>query len=82
MFKKIASLRDLFNSPINEVLFDLKSEEQIKKISKILQDEGKTVVSINLLSKDNILKFRLKKTRKLDRKSLNLFEKSRNSGNY
>ena len=39
--QKIASLKDLFNSPINEVSFDLNSEEQIEKISKILQDVGK-----------------------------------------
>ena len=70
--QKIASLKDLFNTPINEVSFKLNSEEQIKKISKILNDEGKTVVNINLVTEDNILKFRLKNTRKLDRKALNL----------
>ncbi len=70
--KKIASLKDLFNSPINEVSFDLNSDEQIKKISTILKDEGKTVVNINLIKGDNILQFRLKNRRKLDRKSLNL----------
>ncbi len=70
--QKIASLKDLFNSPIKEILFELKSEEQIEKIFKILKDEGKTVVNINLVTVDNILKFRLKNTRKLDRKSLNL----------
>ncbi len=70
--QKIASLKDLFNRPINEVLFDLNSDEQIDKISKILQDEGKTVVNINLVKGDNIVKFRLKNPRKLDRKSLNL----------
>ncbi len=70
--QKIASLKDLFNSPINEVSFKLNSEEQIEKISTILNDEGKTIVNINLVTKDNILKFRLKNTRKLDRKALNL----------
>ena len=50
----------------------LNSEEQIEKISTILKDEGKTIVNINLVTEDNILKFRLKNTRKLDRKSLNL----------
>ena len=70
--QKIASLKDLFNSPINEVLFELNSEEQIEKISSILNDEGKTIVNINLVTEDNILKFRLKNERKLDRKSLNL----------
>ena len=70
--QKIASLKELFNSPVKEVSFKLKSEEQIRKISTILKDEGKTVVNINLVKGDNILKFRLKNPRKLDRKALNL----------
>ena len=70
--QKIASLKDLFNSPINEVSFQLNSEEQIEKISTILNDEGKTIVNIDLVNGDNILQFRLKNLRKLDRKSLNL----------
>ena len=70
--QKIASLKDLFNTPINEVTFKLKSEEQIEKISLILKDEGKTTVNINLVTNDSVLKFRLKNTRKLDRKALNL----------
>ena len=45
---------------------------EIEKISSILQGDGKTIVNINLNSGDNILKFRLKNTRKLDRKALNL----------
>ena len=51
-----------------------KSEEQIEKISTILNDEGKTIVNINLVTEDNILKFRLKNARKLERKSLNLIK--------
>ncbi len=70
--QKIASLKDLFNNPINEVSFELKSKAQIEKVSKILEHEGKTVVNINLVTENNNLKFRLKNPRKLDRKSLNL----------
>jgi len=70
--QKIASLKDLFNSPINEILFEIQSSKQIEKISKILNDEGKTTVNINLIDGNNILKFKLKNTRKIDRKSLNL----------
>ena len=62
----------MFNNPINEVSFNLKSDEQIVKLSKVLKDEGKTIININLLAEDNILKFKLKNTRKLDRKALNL----------
>ena len=70
--QKIASLKDLFNSPINEVSFEIKSKLEIEKISKTLDGDGNTIVNINLNSGDNILKFRLKNTRKLDRKALNL----------
>ncbi len=70
--QKIASLKDLFNSPMNEVSFKLNSQKQIEKISTVLNDKGKTVININLVTEKNILKFRLKNSRKLDRKSLNL----------
>ena len=72
---KITSLKDLFNSPISEVFFDIKSDTQIDEISKNLKDEGKTNVNINLITKDKNLKFKLKKPRNLDRKSINLLRK-------
>ena len=73
--QKIASLKDLFNSPINEVSFEVSSKDQIKMISKILEDNGKTLVNINLYTDDNIFKFKLKNPKNLDRKSLNLLRK-------
>ena len=73
--QKIASLKELFNGSINEVLFEIKSNDELKEISKILNENGKTIININFLTKDNILKFKLKNTRNLDRKSLNLLRK-------
>ena len=73
--QKIASLKDLFNSPINEVFFEVKSNDQIDKISKLLKDNGKTIININFLIDDKSLKFKLKHSRNLDRKSLNLLRK-------
>ncbi len=73
--QKVASLKDLFNSPISEVSIDVKSNTQIDEISKILKNEGKTKININLITKDKNLKFKLKKPRNLDRKSLNLLRK-------
>ena len=70
--QKVASLKDLFNSTITEVSLQLKTKQQIEQISKILKDKGKTEVNINLVTEENILKFKLKNKRKLDRKSLNL----------
>ena len=73
--QKIASLKELFNGSINEVLFEIKSNDELKEISKILNENGKTIININFLTKDNILRFKLKNTRNLDRKSLNLLRK-------
>ena len=73
--QKITSLKDLFNSPINEVSFEVKSNEEISEISALLKEEGKTIVNLNLLSDNKSLKFRLKVPRNLDRKSLYLLRK-------
>ena len=73
--QKISSLKDLFNSSINEISFELKSDDQIDEIMKFLKDDGKTIVNINLVTKDKNLKFKLKNPRNLDRKSLNLLRK-------
>ena len=73
--QKISSLKELFNSPINEVSFEVSSEDQLQAISQILEKSGKTLVNINLVTKDNILQFKLKNSKNLDRKSLNLLRK-------
>jgi DNA polymerase-3 subunit alpha len=73
--QKIGSLMDLFNSPIKEVSFDVKSNENLETISKSLTKDGKTEVHLNIPFDDKTLKFKLKNTRNLDRKSLNLLRK-------
>ena len=66
---------DLFNSPIKEVSFDVNSNENLDTISKSLTEDGKTEVNLNIPIDDKILKFKLKNTRNLDSKSLNLLRK-------
>jgi len=73
--QQISSLKDLFNSPINEVCFEVSSKDQVQVISKILKENGKTSVNINLISDDNIIQFKLKNSKNLDRKTLNLLRK-------
>ncbi|MDB9792722.1 DNA polymerase III subunit alpha [Candidatus Pelagibacter sp.] len=73
--QKIGSMMDLFNSPIKEVFFDVNSYENLDEISKTLADEGKTDVNIRMVVDKKILEFKLKNSRKLDRKSLNLLRK-------
>jgi DNA polymerase-3 subunit alpha len=73
--QKIGSLMDLFNSPIKEVSFDVNSNENLDTISKSLVEDGKTEVHLNVPIDGKTLKFKLKNTRNLDRKSLNLLRK-------
>ncbi|MDC0997203.1 DNA polymerase III subunit alpha [Candidatus Pelagibacter sp.] len=73
--QKIGSLKDLFNSSINEVFFEVKSDEEVNEISKILDKDGKTSININLINDNKTLTFKLKNNRNLDRKSLNLLRK-------
>ncbi|MDB2442440.1 hypothetical protein N9W20_03855, partial [Candidatus Pelagibacter bacterium] len=73
--QKIGSMMDLFNSPINEVFFEVNSSENLDEISKLLTEEGKTDVNIRMVLDEKILEFKLKNARNLDRKSLNLLRK-------
>ncbi len=70
--QKIASLSDLINKPIEEVLFNLKSLNELSEISKIIPDEGNTIVKIKLRDQNNELDFTLKNKRNIDRKMLNI----------
>ena len=70
--QKIASLKNLFNNPINEATFDLKSLKELDEISKFLIDPGNTQINIKIKDNEMDLKFKLENGRKLDRKTLNL----------
>jgi DNA polymerase-3 subunit alpha len=51
------------------------NDENLETISRVLVEDGKTEVNFNMNLKNKTLKFKLKKTRNLDRKSLNLLRK-------
>ena len=70
--QKIASLKDLLNRPIKEILFKIKSLKELNEISKFLTNKGETTVKININENNNNLSFELKNKRNLDRKTLNL----------
>ncbi len=70
--QKIASLSELLNKPIEEVMFQIKSMEELKEISKIILNKGNTLIKININDKNNELNFTLKNKRNIDRKMLNL----------
>jgi DNA polymerase-3 subunit alpha len=70
--QKIASLKDLFNKPVNEIIFNLKTVEDIDKISDLVNEEGTTEVKINIKDKNNNISFKLKTKRLIDRKAINI----------
>ena len=73
--KKIASLKDLFNKPIDQIEFILKNSNQLKEISDLIPNPGSTEIKIKIKEKNNELTFKLKNKRDVDRKSLNILKK-------
>ena len=73
--KKIASLKNLLNTPINKVTFNLSNSDNFEYLSKKLgKNDGDTEVLIELNDKQKKLLFKLKNKRKIDRKSINLIK--------
>ena len=70
--RKIASLKDLFNSSIKEITLNLTSKKQLDFIKSFLDEKGKTLVHINFSDKRETLKFDLKTPRNIDRNSINM----------
>ena len=69
--RKIASLKNLFNSSIKEITLNLTSKDQLKDIQRFFDEKGETVVHINFSSETETHKFKLKSLRNVDRKSIN-----------
>ena len=70
--QKIASLKDLFNKPVNEIIFNIKSTKELDEISNLVSEEGTTEVKININDENNDISFKLKNKRLIDRKAINI----------
>jgi DNA polymerase III subunit alpha len=70
--RKIASLKNLFNNPLTEVTFEIKTPDEIKKISNFIKNGGETSINFKIKENDKNLMFKLKEKRNIDRKSLNI----------
>ena len=70
--RKIASLKNLFNTTIKEITLNIKSKDQLNEISEFLNEQGDTIVNINISNNIETHNFRLKNQRNIDRKSINL----------
>jgi len=69
--QKIASLKDLFNKPVNQIIFNLKSIKDVDKISDLVNEEGTTEVKICIKGENKDISFKLKNRRLIDRKAIN-----------
>ena len=76
--KKIISMKQIINKPIDEVNIRLKNLDNIDKISKFSLEDGKTKIKIDVDIDKKTLSFRLKENRKIDHKMLNLLRKDKN----
>ena len=72
--KKIISLDDLINKPINSISFKVKSVDEVDMLSKMLKKGGDVEVNINIVSSDKAYKVKLKDKRLIDRKTVNLIK--------
>ena len=72
--RKVASLKNLYEKPINNIEILIKNEKYLNQVQKILEKNGQTQVIIKILDQDNKLVFNLKNKRLVDRKNLNLLK--------
>jgi DNA polymerase-3 subunit alpha len=70
--RKIASLKDLFNSSIGEITLNLSSKSQLKEIQNFLDEKGETIINICISDNSTTSVFKLKTTRNFDRKTINI----------
>ena len=72
--KKITSLKDVTNKPINKIEIIIKDENDIQKLSKLFKLNGKTEVNLTLKEEDHNIYFKLKDKRQVDRKLINILK--------
>ena len=72
--KKIISLDDLINKPINSISFKVKNVDEVNILSKMLKKGGDVEVNINVVSSNKAYKLKLKDKRFIDRKTVNLIK--------
>ena len=72
--RKVASLKNLYEKPINNIEILIKDQKYLNDVQKLLEKNGQTQVIIKILDQDNKLVFNLKNRRLVDRKNLNLLK--------
>ena len=69
--KKIITLKEVINKPINLLNFKFSDLSELKKIKLLKKNEGKTTIKFEIQDKQLNIVFNLKDKRKIDLKQLN-----------
>ena len=76
--RKIISMKEVIDKPINELKIKIKNIEDIEKINKLILEAGKTKVIIDVEDDKKRISFQLNEKRKIDHKTLNLMRNEEN----
>ena len=76
--RKIVSMKEVIEKPIDEVRIKIQNQNDIQKIVKLNLENGKTKVTIDMQIENKRLSFQLKNNRKIDYKMLNLLRNQEN----
>ena len=76
--KKIVSLKDVINKPIDQLKLSIKNLSELVILSKLQSQDGKTSMFFEIFDGNNKLSFELKDKRKIDYKLLNTLKINEN----
>ncbi len=76
--RKIISMKEVIDKPIEEILIKVKNLVDLQKINKLSLEEGKTKVRFEIENDNKTLIFQLNQKRKIDHKMLNLLRNQEN----
>ena len=76
--RKIISMKEVIDRPIDQVKIKIQNLEGIKKINKLKLKDGNTKIYIDVEMDKKTLTFQLKDYRKIDHKMLNLLKNEKN----
>ncbi|MDC3139331.1 DNA polymerase III subunit alpha [Candidatus Pelagibacter sp.] len=76
--RKIISMKEVIDKPIEEVKIKIKNLEDIQVINKLGFENGNTKVNIDIEMDNKTMSFQLNKNRKIDHKMLNLLKNKEN----
>ena len=76
--RKIVSMKEVIDKPIEEVKIKIKNLKELQKIDKLSKEVGSTKVIIDVEMDKKMMSFQLKENRKIDHKMLNLLRNDAN----